>query len=118
MEWISFFGPRRPINGQKVYYFGEYIGVWQGRYEIHWDDPVSEHILICEEDNELSNDILGVVKNIRSTTGLDIKESVSKAKSICTGIVDCMDAPWWQPYEGQPKPKRPETDYPKDYPHG
>ena len=27
MEWISFFGPRRPINGQKVYYFGEYIGV-------------------------------------------------------------------------------------------
>jgi len=31
MEWISFFGPRRPINGQKVYYFGPYIGVWQGR---------------------------------------------------------------------------------------
>jgi hypothetical protein len=83
MEWISFFGPRRPINGQKVYYFGEYIGVWQGRYEIHKDDPVSEHILICEES---------------------------------PGLVDRMDAPWWMPYEGQPKPKRPTTDYPKDYP--
>jgi len=32
------------------------------------------------------------------------------------GIVDRMDAPWWQPYEGQPKPKRPTADYPKDYP--
>jgi hypothetical protein len=83
MEWISFFGPRRPINGQKVYYFGEYIGVWQGRYEIHRDDPVSEHILICEET---------------------------------PGIVDRMDAPWWMPYEGQPKPQRPAKDYPDDYP--
>lgn len=49
MEWISFFGPRRPINGQKVYYFGPHIGVWQGRYEIHHDDLVSPHILVCEE---------------------------------------------------------------------
>ena len=47
MEWLSFFGYRRPINGQKVYYFGPDIGVWRGRYEIHRDDPVSEHILIC-----------------------------------------------------------------------
>jgi len=31
-------------------------------------------------------------------------------------IVDRMDAPYWQPYEGQPKPKRTENDYPKDYP--
>ncbi len=83
MEWISFFGPRRPINGQKVYYFGPCIGVWQGRYEIHRSDPVSEHILICEES---------------------------------PGVVDRMDAPWWMPYEGQPKPDRPVTDYPKDYP--
>ena len=83
MEWISFFGPRRPINGQKVYYFGPDIGVWRGRYEIHWDDVVSPHILICEES---------------------------------PGIVDRMDAPWWMPYEGQSKPVRPTTDYPKDYP--
>ena len=83
MEWISFFGPRRPVNGQKVYYFGPHIGVWQGRYEIHRDDPVSEHIIICEES---------------------------------PGIVDRMDAPYWMPYEGQPKPKRPTADYPDDYP--
>ena len=23
MEWISFHGPRRPINGQKIIYYGE-----------------------------------------------------------------------------------------------
>ena len=30
MEWISFHGPRRPINGQKIIYYGEAIGVWRG----------------------------------------------------------------------------------------
>lgn len=83
MEWISFFGSRRPINGQKVYYFGESIGVWKGRYEIHYDDLVSPHLLFCEES---------------------------------PGVVDRMDAPFWQPYEGQPRPSPPDKPYPEDYP--
>jgi hypothetical protein len=29
-----------------------------------------------------------------------------------------MDAPWWMPYLGQPKPQRPSSDYPPDYPGG
>ena len=49
MEWISFFGPRRPINGQKIYYFGEYIGVWRGEYAYSPNDPVSPHIMLCHE---------------------------------------------------------------------
>jgi hypothetical protein len=32
------------------------------------------------------------------------------------GIVDRMDAPWWMPDEGQPKPPPPKEHYPKDYP--
>jgi len=31
-------------------------------------------------------------------------------------MVDRMDAPWWMPYEGQPKPEKPSEPYPKDYP--
>jgi len=83
MEWISFFGPRRPINGQKVYYFGEYIGVWRGEYAYSPNDPVSPHLIFCDES---------------------------------FGVVDRMDAPWWQVYEGQPKPPPPEQTYPPDYP--
>jgi len=33
------------------------------------------------------------------------------------GVVDRMDAPYWMPDEGQPKPERPVYDYPDDYPH-
>ena len=32
------------------------------------------------------------------------------------GVVDRMDAPYWQPYEGQPKPSPPYKPYPDDYP--
>ena len=38
MEWISFHGPRRPINGQKIIYYGEAIGVWRGVYKINYED--------------------------------------------------------------------------------
>lgn len=82
MEWISFHGPRRPINGQKIIYYGEAIGVWRGHYVIDRNDPYCEHIIICDES---------------------------------PGVVDYMDAPWWMPDEGQPKPPPPESDYPKDY---
>ena len=82
MEWISFF-EQQPEDGQLIYYYGEYIGVWAGQYIYSPNDPVSPHILICKES---------------------------------PGLVDRMDAPWWMPYEGQPKPQRPETDYPQDYP--
>jgi len=85
MEWLSFFGYRRPINGQNIYYYGEGIGgPWKGKYVYNPKDPISHH-------------------NIHSTE--------------CAGFCDRMDAPWWMPDEGQPKPEKPETDYPKDYPN-
>lgn len=49
MQWISFFGPRRPINGQRIIYYGEAIGVWRGTYSLDMQDPVSAHRLICGE---------------------------------------------------------------------
>ena len=49
MEWISFHGPRRPINGQKIIYYGEPIGVWRGTYKIDRTDPYCEHLIFCGE---------------------------------------------------------------------
>ena len=46
MEWISFFD-RQPENKQEIFYYGEHIGVWYGRYEYRPDDPVSHHVMIC-----------------------------------------------------------------------
>lgn len=83
MEWISFFGPRKPINGQIIYYYGEMIGVWRGKYVYSPDDLVSPHVILCEES---------------------------------PGNCDRMDAPWWMPYENQPKPEKPIQPYPEDYP--
>lgn len=100
MQWLSFFGPRRPVNGQKIYYYGEHIGVHKGRYEIHHDDLVSPHIIICEEERDEELDAA------LSKYGLN----------NLSFMVDRMDAPWWMPYEGQDKPVNPETLYPKDYP--
>ena len=104
MEWLSFFGYRRPINGQRIYYYGENIGVWRGRYKIDRNDPVSHHLILCEEETSLSEGLLEAVEIIAG-------------ESKVTGVVDRMDAPWWMPYEGQPKPERPAYDYPDDYPH-
>lgn len=83
MEWISFF-EHQPHDDQQIFYYGEHIGVWAGRYKYDPNDPVSHHIIHCSES---------------------------------WGVVDRMDAPWWMPYEGQPKPERPVYDYPDDYPH-
>ena len=49
MEWISFHGPRRPINGQKIIYYGEAIGVWRGTYRINYNDPFCIHNIYCSE---------------------------------------------------------------------
>jgi uncharacterized Fe-S cluster protein YjdI len=49
MEWISFHGPRRPINGQKIIYYGEDIGVWRGTYRINYNDPFCIHNIDCSE---------------------------------------------------------------------
>jgi hypothetical protein len=103
MQWISFFGPRKPVNGQKIYYYGEGIGVWKGRYKIDFNDPVSPHLILCEEENGLPNEVQSAV------------EILAKEPNV-TGVVDNMDAPWWMPYEGQPKPPKPDKDYPDDYP--
>lgn len=103
MIWISFHGPRRPINGQRIYYYGEHIGVWRGRYKIDWNDPVSPHLILCEEETNMPSDLLAAV------------EILAKEPKI-TGVVDSMDAPWWMPYEGQDKPAPPSEPYPEDYP--
>jgi uncharacterized Fe-S cluster protein YjdI len=49
MEWISFHGPRRPINGQKIIYYGEAIGVWRGVYKINYEDKFCIHNIYCED---------------------------------------------------------------------
>jgi hypothetical protein len=100
MEWISFFGPRRPINGQKIFYYGEPIGVWSGTYKIDRNDPYCEHLIICDEKPcKETSDVL-------AQYGLD----------NLTMMVDRMDAPWWMPNEGQTKPPKPNQPYPDDYP--
>lgn len=48
MEWISFF-EKQPVDGQSIYYYGHNIGVWQGKYNLDWNDPVSPHRMICSE---------------------------------------------------------------------
>lgn len=49
MQWISFHGPRRPINGQKIIYYGEAIGVWRGHYKINYEDKFCIHNIYCED---------------------------------------------------------------------
>lgn len=49
LEWISFHGPRRPINGQEIYYYGEHFGVRKGKYRFMPDDPWSAHIIQSTE---------------------------------------------------------------------
>lgn len=53
MIWISFFPGkdyhRMPIDGQKVIYYGEYIGVWSGEYRYCPEDKYSHHIMLCHE---------------------------------------------------------------------
>jgi hypothetical protein len=48
MEWISFF-ERKPTEGQSIWYYGEYIGVWHGNYVYSVNDPVSPHLIVCAE---------------------------------------------------------------------
>jgi hypothetical protein len=48
MEWISFFD-HQPEDGQDIWYYGEHIGVWTGKYSYSPDDPVSPHLIYCAE---------------------------------------------------------------------
>jgi hypothetical protein len=48
VNWISFFD-RQPEDGQKIWYYGKYIGVWVGIYHYSPNDPVSPHIIVCDE---------------------------------------------------------------------
>jgi len=48
MEWISFF-EKRPEHGQRIWYYGEYIGVWAGEYSYCENDPYSPHLIYCHE---------------------------------------------------------------------
>lgn len=49
MIWLSFFGYRRPIDGQKIIYYGEPIGVWRGTYKVDRTDSYCEHLIFCGE---------------------------------------------------------------------
>ena len=44
--WISFFD-KLPEDGQKIWYYGEWIGVWLGEYSYTPNDPYSPHIIYC-----------------------------------------------------------------------
>lgn len=48
MEWNSFFSVQ-PTDGQKIFYYGEPIGVWRGKYSLDYNDPVSPHRMFCSE---------------------------------------------------------------------
>ena len=48
LAWISFF-QRQPRDGQKIWYYGKHIGVWLGIYHYSPNDPVSHHIILCDE---------------------------------------------------------------------
>ena len=46
MEWISFFGPRRPIDGQTIYYYGHHFGVRRGTYHSNSNESYwSRHMI-------------------------------------------------------------------------
>lgn len=99
MEWISFF-QSQPTNGQKIFYYGELIGVWAGRYQYSPDDMASPHIVICEERDSSTDAVL-------ARYGLNDLEFK----------VDRMDAPWWMPRdENSTTPEKPDQPYPQDYP--
>ena len=101
MEWLSFFGHRRPINGQAIWYYGEAIGVWRGTYRLNWNDPVSPHVIVCGERDDETDQVLSEF----GLAGIEMS-------------VDRNDAPWWQPDEGQPRPEKPSDPYPSDYMKG
>lgn len=48
MEWISFF-EKRPKPGQKIFYYGEPIGVWYGEYRYVPEDLCSPHLILSLE---------------------------------------------------------------------
>lgn len=48
MTWINAM-ERLPEHGQEVWYYGEHLGVWRGRYEYHEDSLASPHLFICGE---------------------------------------------------------------------
>lgn len=98
-EWISFFGPQLPENGQKIFYYGGPIGVWRGRYSYDPRDTVRPHRMVCGERSPELDTVL-------AEYGLDGLEMT----------VDRMDAPWWMPDSGQDKPDAPAAEYPPDYP--
>ena len=83
MIWVKC-KERLPINGQKVWYYGPNIGVWQGNYEIDKTESGQE---------------------MREKFGIPVD------LFICgegLGVVDSDDAPYWMPYEdGSERPVPP-----------
>lgn len=78
---------RMPINGQEVWYFGEMLGVWRGRFVI---DKSAWAYRMIEEWG---------VPNTTFVCG----ES--------PGVCDTDDAPYWMPYEaGADRPTPPSLE--------
>lgn len=48
MGWVNAM-ESLPQQGQEVWYYGPYLGVWRGRYEFHADALASPHLFICGE---------------------------------------------------------------------
>jgi len=48
MNWIKF-KDQLPKDGQSIWYYGEYIGVWRGTYRYTPSDAWSPHIIHCSE---------------------------------------------------------------------
>ena len=85
MIWIRS-RDRMPVNHQRVWYYGELLGVWRGRFVID-----------------------------KSERGLELtrKYGVPNTTFHCEespGVCDTDDAPYWMPYEeGSEKPQPPEA---------
>ena len=48
MSWVNAM-ESLPHHGQEVWYYGDCLGVWRGRYEFHPDALVSPHLFLCGE---------------------------------------------------------------------
>ena len=76
MEWISFF-EKQPYEGQQIFYYGEPIGVWAGRYNYSPNDPVSPHLIHCSE-------AFGVVDRMDAPWWMPRHEGMSKPQKPAT----------------------------------
>lgn len=83
MEWNNSH-KRPPYVGQKVYYFGENIGIGIGYYSYE------ERTMIPYTYND---------KNEKEYADKEIKLCPHIFTNVSWGVVDACDAPYWLPYD-------------------